>query len=130
MVRLCALDGSLRDACVKITVGGSDGQGEISLIWMDDIFDVQEQYDRDLEIKNRLLELYGDDSFVYSPDTESITVTIALETGNQILRFGLEEAGAAMKLSPSEHNRKELENLSVFTPRCNKDDEKTNDGQS
>ena len=26
--------------------------------------------------------------------------------------------------------RKELENLSVFTPRCNKDDEKTNDGQS
>lgn len=111
MVRLCALDGSLRDACVKITVGGSDGQGEISLIWMDDIFDVQEQYDRDLEIKNRLLELYGDDSFVYSPDTESITVTIALETGNQILRFGLEEAGAAMKLSPSEHNRKELENL-------------------
>lgn len=111
LVRMCALDGSLRAACVKVTEGPSGGQGEVSLIWIDDIFDAQEKYDREIEIKNKLLELYGDDSFVYNPRTGRVTVTIALETGNRVLGFGLEDTQEAMKVVPFEQNRKELEKL-------------------
>lgn len=72
ILRLVAVDGSIVPYYANIEQGIVQGQLQLTLIDIAKLIGVQEEINSRLDIQMKLLELYGDDLFIYYPHTDEV----------------------------------------------------------
>ncbi len=75
VLRMLNVDGSIAPYYATIEPWNVCGQMQIKLIDIDGLIDAERSFNSQLAIQHKMIELYGDDVFIYYPQTNEIKVT-------------------------------------------------------
>ncbi|MBQ4537688.1 MAG: GGDEF domain-containing protein [Lachnospiraceae bacterium] len=111
VMRMVGLSGELIPCYTYIEPGNADGVIVINLVDIDELLEAEKAISSQLLVENKMLELYGDDLFIYHPGRNEMKLISKFNVAQEDISLTLEEfAERLMRHVPQERQ----EEISAF----------------
>lgn len=111
ILRMVEVDESINSFYVIMKEGVLENQIQITLIDIGGLFTSQKELESNELIQNKLLELYGDDFFIYNPQTDRIKIIYDYNIAAKETDISLDAFEALLKKYVSDSKYEEIDEL-------------------